>query len=166
MWNTQKTWSGGINLSEAKVSERQLQEAVAEYFRKQGYVVMPEMQFFTKRIDLYAVYRTSLATVAIETKIHDWKRALFQARIYLLCADRVFVAMPSSLAHNVVAECFSRDAVGLLAVETSEAPTLEWAVSIVISAPKSVRKKNQYVDRLRGEVLFARFGEGVSKDAG
>ena len=166
MRSGQRTWNGGFNLSKAKASERQLQEAVAEHFRKQGYVVMPEMQFFTKRIDLYAVHRVSLATVAIETKIHDWKRALFQARIYLLCADRVFVAMPSSLAHNIAAEGFSRDAVGLLAIETSEAPALEWAVSIVIPAPKSMRKKKQYADRLQGTVLFARFDEGGSQNAG
>lgn len=153
-------------MSEVRVSECQLQEAVAEHFRRHGYVVMPEIQFLTKRIDLFAVHRASLATVAIETKIHDWKRALFQARIYLLCADHVFVAMPSALAHNLAAKGFGDDAVGLLAIETSEVSALQWIVSIVIPAPKSIWKKNQYIDRLRGAVLFARFDERVSKDAG
>lgn len=153
-------------MTRTKVPESQLQEVVAEHFRRNGHIVTPEVQFFTKRIDLFAVHRASLMTVAIETKIHDWKRALLQARIYLLCADRVFVAVPSSLAYNIADKGFSHDTVGLLAVDTSGKYPSEWTVSIVIPASQSVQKRKQYEDRLRGAVLFARFDEGVSKNAG
>ena len=152
-------------MSNVKVSEGQLQEAVAEHFKQLGYVVMSETPFFTKRIDLFAVHRASLETVAIELKMRDWKRALFQARIYLLCADRVFVAMPSGPAHGITSETLGHYGVGLLAIDISEASTSDWSISIVMPAPKSVRKKDQYIDRLRGLVLFGRFGEEVAKNA-
>lgn len=139
-----------------KVPECQLQEAVAEYLEKQGFIVMPEVQFFTKRIDLFAVDRTSLATIAIEAKIRDWKRAITQARAYLLCADHVYIALPSDLAYNVATRGFNSP-IGLLAVDTSEGSTHAWNVSIVIPASMSMLKKDEYLDRLRGTVLFARF---------
>lgn len=144
-----------------KVPECQLQEAVAEHFRKQGSIVMPEMQFFTKRIDLFAVDRASLATLAIEVKISDWKRAMAQARAYLLCADYVYIALPSDLAYNVATKDFDIDPVGLLAVEVSEGFPQEWNVSIVIPARISILKNDQYLDRLRGAVLFAKFRRGA-----
>lgn len=149
-----------------KVPEYQLQEAVAEYYRKQGFIVTHEVQFFTKRIDLFAVDRASLATIAIEAKIHDWKRALLQARAYLLCADYVYIALPSNLAHNVAGRNIDKDSVGLLAVEVFGESPLEWDVSIVIPATKSVLKKDEYMDRLRGAVLFTKFQRGQdSKNA-
>lgn len=149
-----------------KVSEYQLQEAVAEYYRKQGFIVANEIQFFTKRIDLFAVDRASLTTVAIETKIHDWKRALLQARAYLLCADYVYIALPSNLSYKVVVKNIDKDSIGLLAVETFGESPREWKVSIVTPAPTSVFKKDEYMDRLRGAVLFTKFEkEQDSKNA-
>ena len=140
-----------------KISELQLQEAVREYFIGHGFVVTLEMQFFSKRIDLFAVNRKSLTTIAIETKLSNWKRASFQARTYLLCADYVFVALPSYLAHNVATKGFDRDSIGLLAVQILETSPLTCDVSIIIPAPESVYKRTDYVDKLRGAVLFARF---------
>lgn len=142
-------------MARLRVSESKLQQAVAVHFRKNGYVVAPEVQFFTKRVDLFAVHRASLMTVAVETKMHDWKRALSQARIYLLCAHRVFVATPSNVAYNIIAKGQWDAAIGLLAVKMSEAPPLEWRVSVVVPALESDRWKNQYVDRLRAATLFA-----------
>lgn len=142
---------------QVKISELQLQEAVAAYFVRHGFVVMSEMQFFSKRIDLFAVDRDSLTTIAVEIKTRDWKRALFQARTYLVCADHVFVALPSHLAHNIATKDFERDTIGLLAVQTLETPPATWDISIVIPAPESVCKRSEYIDRLRGAVLFARF---------
>jgi len=139
------------------ISELQLQEAVKDYFIRSGFVVTPEMQFFSKRIDLFGVNRRSLATIAVEAKLSNWKRASFQARAYLLCADRVFVALPSHLAHRIANKGFDRDSFGLLGVQISETSPLTYDVSIIIPAPDSVCKRTDYVDRLRGAVLFARF---------
>jgi len=144
-------------LSQEKISELQLQEAVREYLIRHGFVVTLEMQFFSKRIDLFAVNRRSLTTIAIETKLRNWKRASFQARTYLLCADHVFVALPSHLAHNVATKGFDRDSIGLLAVQILETSPMTCDVSIIIPAPESVYRRTDYVDRLRGAVLFARF---------
>lgn len=140
-----------------KILELQLQEAVRAYLMRQGFIVMLETQFFSKRIDLFAVNRDTLTTIAIETKIHNWKRASFQARTYLMCADHVFVALPSRLAHKVARKNFDRENMGLLAVQTFETPPKTWDISIVIPAPESSYKKKIYVDRLRGDVLFARY---------
>ena len=140
-----------------KIAELQLQEAVGAYLMRQGFIVMSETQFFSKRIDLFAVNRDTLATIAIEIKIHDWKRASLQARTYLMCADQVFVALPSRLAHQVARKNFDRENIGLLAIQTFETPPETWDISTVIPAPESTYKKNDYVDRLRGDVLFARY---------
>ena len=142
---------------QVKISELQLQEAVAAYLVRHGFIVMSEMQFFSKRIDLFAVDRDSLTTIAVEIKIRDWKRALFQARTYLVCADHVFVALPSHLAHNIATKDFDRDSIGLLGVQILETSPLTCDVSIIIRAPESVYKRTDYIDRLRGAVLFARF---------
>jgi hypothetical protein len=154
-------------LLKTKVPEYQLQDAVAEYLRKQGYIVTHEIQFFTKRIDLFAVSRESLATMAVEVKIHNWKRALLQARAYLLCADYVYIALPSSLAQKVADRDTDNYSIGLLAVEAFGDSPLYWDVSIVIPATKSVLKRDEYMDRLRGAVLFTKFQRGQdSKNAG
>lgn len=144
-----------------KISEMQLQEAVGAYLMRQGFVVMTETQFFSKRIDLFAVNRDTLKTIAIETKIHDWKRASFQARTYLMCAHQVFVALPIQLAHQVACKNFDRANIGLLAIQTFEAPPATWDISTVIPAPESTYKKNDYVDRLRGDVLFSRYNNNL-----
>lgn len=139
-----------------KVPEDQLQKAVAEYFIKQGFIVLSEVQFFSKRIDLYAVDRASLKTVAVEVKIHDWKRALRQARAYLLCADYVYIALPSSLAHKVATRNIDKDSIGFLAVKSVGESPQEWDVSVAMPSAASTLKKDEYMDRLRGIVLFTK----------
>jgi hypothetical protein len=60
--------------------------------------------------------------IAIEAKLHDWRRALQQAHRNKLFADRVYVALParfSSAAITNIAE-FRRVGIGLIVVDENE----------------------------------------------
>ena len=148
------------------VGEHKLQEAVAGHFERRGFVVLREVQFFTKRIDLFAVNRSSLVTVAIEAKVHNWKRALEQARASLLCADYVYVALPVPLAFGKVVEDAGKGQVGVLGIEVAGDSPREWDVVVTSPARLSTIRKEQYLDRMRGITLFSKFEMGrVSENA-
>ncbi|MDR3725270.1 MAG: hypothetical protein P4K83_12405 [Terracidiphilus sp.] len=98
--------------------EAQLLTPVAEFAKRSGFrLQLPEMPFYEYRIDLYGFSKSKDATVAIELKLHDWKRALEQAMLYQLCSDFVYIAMPEDAASRVDLPELEKEGVGLLAVQ-------------------------------------------------
>ncbi|GAG43766.1 unnamed protein product, partial [marine sediment metagenome] len=51
--------------------------------------------FYEYRIDLFAFSQKLDVTIAVELKLHRWRRALEQSLLYQLCADFVFIALPA-----------------------------------------------------------------------
>jgi hypothetical protein len=97
--------------------ESQLLEPVARFAKRKGFCLQKvELPFYEYRIDLYAFSRKNNATVAIELKLNDWRRALKQSLLYQLCADLVYIAMPESSVKRVVRAELQRNGVGLIAV--------------------------------------------------
>jgi hypothetical protein len=78
-----------------------------------------ELPFYEYRIDLYAFSRKANATVAIELKLNDWRRALIQTMLYQLCADLVYIAMPERSARRVDKSELESIGIGLIAVRDS-----------------------------------------------
>jgi hypothetical protein len=74
------------------VTELDLIDALSESMKKQGYIVATEVPFMSQSIDL--VVEINGALIAIEAKLHNWKRAINQAATHLLGADAVYVCMP------------------------------------------------------------------------
>jgi hypothetical protein len=97
--------------------ESQLLKPVALYARREGFrLQMEELPFYEYRIDLYGFSRSKNSTIAIELKLHDWRRALEQAMLYQLCADLVYIALPLGPAKRVDLDELRERGVGLFAV--------------------------------------------------
>lgn len=95
-------------------------DPIASYVRRKSFRWQErELQFYEHRIDLFAFSRVLALTIAIEMKLTRWRRAVEQAILYQLCADRVFVAMPESRIDRVDTSLLCRFGLGLLAVKPS-----------------------------------------------
>src|SRR6202035_2167340 len=79
-----------------------------------------EVRFGRKRIDVLMVAASGRPWIAIELKIRDWKKALWQSVVNRELADICFVALPERFTR---AALFQRDlfdfyGVGLISVST------------------------------------------------
>jgi hypothetical protein len=97
--------------------ESQLLKPVERFARGKGFSLQRvELPFYEYRIDLYGFSRKHDATVAIELKLSDWRRAIEQTMLYQLCADFVYIAMPYKSASRVDAAQLVLHGIGLIAV--------------------------------------------------
>lgn len=74
------------------------------------------MPFYEFRVDLYGFSRRNRRTIAVELKMHKWRRAFEQALLYQLCADLVYIAMPLTYIGRVDTELLRKYGIGLVAV--------------------------------------------------
>lgn len=133
----------------APIRERQLLQPVTKFLRELGCkVVVPELDFFDRGIDLYAVRtRPKALTYAIELKLYDWQKALRQAAIYQLCCDFSYVALPMSKAVRVDTAVFEQSGIGLLGVENGG------SVSVLLQPRRSTEQRLYYVRTFRRLIL-------------
>lgn len=97
--------------------EHELTQYVQRYFRNKGFRFQKtELQFFEYNIDIYCHNRPTGATLAVELKVRDWKRAIQQAHIYQLCADYVYIAMPEETIRRIDLEELEEEGIGLICV--------------------------------------------------
>lgn len=131
--------------------EEALFSPVANYVHRKSFRwQQPELQFYEYRIDLYGFSRTKDLTVAIELKLHKWRRAFEQALIYQLCADLVFIALPSSTINCVDHELLSEHGIGLIAVENNS--TCRQAIAPVRSHVIRKHYRNVYIKMLKERI--------------
>ena len=90
--------------------------AVRAYLKAQYEQHALELPFYEHRIDLYGYSPATHSTVAVELKLHKWRRAVEQALLYQLCSDYVFIAVPATTAKRVDLRELRRHGIGLLAV--------------------------------------------------
>ena len=82
-------------------------------------VIVAEVPFFGKHIDLLFASRTLLSLYAVETKLQDWRNAFKQAALNQIAAQRSYIAVPTSLAMRLFdhkRDLFLRYDIGLIAV--------------------------------------------------
>jgi len=115
-----------------------------EFYSHKGYRVYLEIPFGARRIDVFAIHPKSGQTVAVEAKLSHWKRALKQARVCLLCADRVYVALPGEYAKRIDESAFRELGVGLLSVGSG--------TRVDIGASRSHFKRSYYATQIQ-EIL-------------
>jgi hypothetical protein len=120
--------------------ERELLAPVSGFLRQKGCsVILPELIFFDRGIDLYGISAgRRKTTYAVELKLTDWRKALRQAAIYQLCSDYSYVALPVRTAHSVDADLFKGSGVGLLSVHPDN------TVSMILDAARSTEKRSYY----------------------
>ena len=126
--------------------EELLVQPVEDYFTSYGYMMVREVQFFSKYIDLFGFNGGSSSTVAVELKVRNWRRAIKQAKIYSLCANRVYIAMPYLVAKRAAKEMGS-DCIGVLAVHTGEHLSC-WRVEELMAASESPQKREDFASWL------------------
>ena len=98
-------------------TESCLFEPVAMYKRRKTFALQTEeLPFYEYRIDLFGFSQKLETTVAVELKLHRWRRAIEQALIYQLCADFVFIALPAPTSAKVDLSMLKEHGVGLISV--------------------------------------------------
>jgi hypothetical protein len=124
--------------------ERELIEPVTRYLHEIGcQVVVPELRFFDRGIDIYGVKRTrTKRTFAVELKLVKWQRAIQQAAVYQLCADYSFIALPIQSALNVDLAQFKNCGVGVLTVRQ------DGSVGCLLNATRSVERRQHYIEAM------------------
>lgn len=128
-------------MARLNTSEAVLVEQVIEFYSDKGYRVYLEIPFGGRRIDVFAIHPKSGQIIAVEAKLSHWKRALKQARVCLLCADWVYVALPREYARGVKERGFRGFGVGLLSVGNE--------VRVEIRASRSPFKRSHHTRQIR-----------------
>jgi len=116
--------------------ELELIKPVSEYLKKQGYNVYTEVNIGFHRADLLGLKCDEV--VAVELKLTDWKKAIIQAKNYMLGADYVYLAVPLLKSYNILrkAEYFlKKEGIGFLVTNEKTSN-----VSEIIKPLKSKRK--------------------------
>jgi hypothetical protein len=128
--------------------ESSLLSHVSKYAKRLRFSLQEaEMPFYEYRIDLFAFSELQDLTVAVELKLHRWKRAVEQAILYQLCADRVFIALPETTARRVDWSVLERHGIGMIAVSATGR-----CRRIVCSQPSKViipDYRQSYIDMLK-----------------
>lgn len=84
----------------SKQPEELLIDAVIKHFRKKSFFnIYREVAFLSKRIDIVLANRSTNEIYAIETKVHWWNKVIEQAKIDMLGADKVYIALPDKTKH-------------------------------------------------------------------
>jgi len=97
---------------------------VLDLFPEQEYERFVQVPLGRKKLDLLCVNRTDDSeTVAVELKVRDWRRALWQASIDLQLAQRAYIAVWHEYAHRAEknADLLKRYGVGLISVAPDSA---------------------------------------------
>lgn len=136
--------------SKLALREQVLVEAVIRHYsRLNSFQIYCEVAFLSKRIDIVLLDIAAQQYYAIETKVKWWKRVIEQARLNLLGADKVYVALPETKMHLL--SRYENDlreyGIGLLsvAVDRKKSTIIE-----EIQAEPSLFKGFYYEKELRG----------------
>lgn len=105
-----------------KLTEASMGKAVCQMnmFKGLGVRFLAEVPYGAKRIDL-AGLSTDSQIFAIELKVDKWRRAMWQASIYQLCADFAYIAIRKEYAHRVDMDYLDGLGIGLIAVSDGKA---------------------------------------------
>jgi len=91
-----------------RIRESAIVEAVVGWLTFLGYELYRELPILGRHIDLFAVHPIGRATIAVECKERDWRKAVWQAMVCQLIADNVYIALPpytvTKQAYDVIRE--------------------------------------------------------------
>lgn len=145
------------------VSETELLWPVAECFGNE-YLYGIEVPFRDRRIDLVATSKSGMhrnpssrpEVYAIEAKISKWKRALAQALVYQLCADKAYVAIDHRHVPNGnIIQLFHNFGVGIISVDGEARTIIDARSSAYVNqryAHEVARCTNLTLSQLRGRI--------------
>ena len=108
---------------------------------------MWEAPCLSKLVDILCFHTETGDCVAIEVKLRDWRRALRQASVYQLLADRAYVALWDAHIGAVDQNAFRERGVGLITV------SIDGNVRHIIDATVSERRMHNLSLRLVGTLF-------------
>lgn len=141
-----------MGVLKSKIKERQLVNTVVSYFKTlEQYRIYNEVAFLSKRIDIVLIDRTTGELYAIETKVNWWKKVIEQAKLNLLCADRVYIALPDRKTHllDTYKDKLNKYGIGLLSIGSQRKQP---RVEEMIRAIPSAYKDNHYAQELKTSI--------------
>ena len=131
--------------------ESSLLEPIANYIKRKGFGLQTsELPFYARSVDVYGFSKTKNKTIAIELKLHKWKKAIEQALLYQLCADEAFIAMPKKFIGRVNLDLLTQYGIGLISV--SETGRCQEMVEAKQSSVLRVGYKNNHIDYLQRQI--------------
>lgn len=75
--------------------------------------VLLEVPFLSRSIDMVLVQNDE-TIITIEFKLHDWKKALMQAKDHALGADKAYICLPMRKLSEKIEYSFKNSGIGLL----------------------------------------------------
>lgn len=128
--------------------ESSLLNPVMGYIKRNGFRIHGmELPFYQRSVDIYGFSRTTDKTIAIELKLHKWKKAFRQALIYQLCADEAYIAMPQKYTSRVDFDLLSEHGIGLISV--SEAGRCRKLIEAKQSLVVRIDYRNSHIEFLQ-----------------
>ena len=106
-----------MTMHEKPIREIDLQKICGQYFRENGFLTQEEVPFLLKVADLLCFHEGTGECVAIEVKVRDWRKALKQALVYQMMADRVYIAMSNKYIKSVDCKLLEENSVGLISLD-------------------------------------------------
>ena len=123
-----------MKMSEKPIREIDLQKICGQYFREKGFLTQEEVPFLLKVADLLCFHEETGECVAVEVKVRNWRRALTQALVYQMMADRVYIAMSNKYINSVDYMLLAKNTVGLISIDVNG------TVKLVLEAALSQRR--------------------------
>jgi hypothetical protein len=124
-------------VSRDAVHELELRHHLLVLFPQEEFEVAEEVRLRSKRMDfLFRARNGKRRTTAVEMKVSDWRRGLWQAVTYKLAADYVYLALWKSSAKRVPLDSIRGLKVGLIEVRDEGA-------HIVLVAPRSDSRRRE-----------------------
>ncbi len=131
-----------------RLREADVSLAVRRYLTTKGYLVVAEFPFLGRVVDIFGLRPTDDATVTIECKESDWRKASTQARVASMMSQSAYVAMPARKVTNAALLCFQASGVGLLIVndDSSVVNVLEPSADPIGVAELHLAAKQRFLD--------------------
>ncbi len=128
-------------------TERQMRTALIKVLRRRGIRPAVEIPFLGRSVDVaYRCANGSITAIELKLLSKDIKRALKQAKICLLAADRVYVCTRPHDVREEMKSTFRDLGVGLMFLkQTSKGASLTY----VVRAAGNGRKREEYTAMLR-----------------
>lgn len=128
------------------MNEEQLVKQIEEHLLEGSLKTFREFPLLHRRVDLIGFRKSDNYVIMVEAKMSNWIRAVEQARVCVLVADDVYIAVPETIAHRVDTSELKRFGIGLM--------VLNGSVKIQIQSTSKL---------LNNEYLKERFIENLEK---
>ena len=100
--------------------EEELREPIRNWVEFNGFDAKDEVPMCGKIPDVIGMYGSDVE-IAIEMKLSNWKRALYQAFIYTNFANKSYIAMPENKQETILKNIdeFTKWGIGVLIVDSN-----------------------------------------------